>query len=247
MRASKIIHVVTCHAEGEVGDVIVGGVAPPPGGTLWEQFRFIANDGVLRNFLRHLAETGVRIIAAANEQFGFSYPEAGGWNHISFRQFAGPFTREDNELQGSNAVVVRPGKIYRSPTGIGCSPHGGFDRAGADDRGRRLSRPLPHRVGVRLPDRAGDHDRRPASHRVDYFGSGLDYRLESVYARCGRSVALRLPAHGYLATLKGGNPSVLRDLRSRLTRKWRWNTHFTTFCRSPKPILIISPEGWRKT
>ncbi len=28
MRTSKIIHVVTCHAEGEVGDVIVGGVAP---------------------------------------------------------------------------------------------------------------------------------------------------------------------------------------------------------------------------
>jgi len=122
MRASKIIHVVTCHAACEVGDVIVGDVAPPPGGTLWKQWRFIANDGVLRNFLRHLAETGVRIIAAASEQFGFSYPEAGGWNHISFRQFAGRFTREDNELQGSNAVVVRPGKIYRSPTGIGCSP-----------------------------------------------------------------------------------------------------------------------------
>ena len=90
MRASKIIHVVTCHAACEVGDVIVGDVAPPPGGTLWKQWRFIANDGVLRNFLRHLAETGVRIIAAASEQFGFSYPEAGGWNHISFRQFAGP-------------------------------------------------------------------------------------------------------------------------------------------------------------
>jgi hypothetical protein len=34
MRRSKIIHVVTCHAEGEVGDVIIGGVAPPPGETL---------------------------------------------------------------------------------------------------------------------------------------------------------------------------------------------------------------------
>jgi len=41
MRSSKIIHVVTCHAEGEVGDVIVGGVTPPPGETLWEQSRFI--------------------------------------------------------------------------------------------------------------------------------------------------------------------------------------------------------------
>lgn len=36
MRTSKVIHVVGCHAEGEVGDVIVGGVAPP-GDTIWEQ------------------------------------------------------------------------------------------------------------------------------------------------------------------------------------------------------------------
>ena len=46
MRARHVIHVVSCHAEGEVGDVIVGGVAPPPGATLWEQSRFIAEDGV---------------------------------------------------------------------------------------------------------------------------------------------------------------------------------------------------------
>jgi trans-L-3-hydroxyproline dehydratase len=52
---------------------------------------------------------------------GFSHPEGGGWNHISFCQFAGPLTREGNELQGSNACVIRPGKIDRSPTGTGCS------------------------------------------------------------------------------------------------------------------------------
>ena len=51
MRASRVIHVVSAHAEGEVGDVIVGGVASPPGDTLWEQSRFIANDGRLRNFV----------------------------------------------------------------------------------------------------------------------------------------------------------------------------------------------------
>lgn len=261
MRTSKIIHVVTCHAEGEVGDVIVGGVGPPPGQTLWEQSRFIALDGELRNFVlneprggvfrhvnllvpakdpraqmgfiimepqdtppmsgsnsicvatvlldtgilpmrepethlmleapggliavtaecrngkaerisienvpsfadrldaplevqglgslkvdiayggdsfvivdaaalgfviapdvaRDLSELGVRIIAAADEQLGFSHPEASGWDHISFCQFAGPLERKGNELQGSNAVAIRPGKIDRSPTGTGCS------------------------------------------------------------------------------------------------------------------------------
>jgi trans-L-3-hydroxyproline dehydratase len=70
---------------------------------------------------RDLAEMGIRIIAAANEQLGFSHLEAGGWDHISFCQFAGPLTREGNELQGPNAVIVRPGKIDRSPTGTGCS------------------------------------------------------------------------------------------------------------------------------
>jgi proline racemase len=261
MRTSKLIHVVACHAEGEVGDVIVGGVAPPPGDTLWEQSRFIARDGALRAFVlneprggvfrhvnlivpakdpraqmgfiimepedtppmsgsnsicvatvlldagilpmqepethltleapgglikvvaecregkaerisienvpsfadrldqpleveglgtlradiayggdsfvivdaatlgfvvapdeaRDLAETGMRITAAANEQIGFSHPETDGWDHVSFCQFAGPLTREGKALSGPNAVVVRPGKIDRSPTGTGCS------------------------------------------------------------------------------------------------------------------------------
>jgi proline racemase len=59
MRSSKIIQVVTCHAKGEVGDVIVGGVAPPPGETLWEQSRFIAKDGTLRNFVLNEPRGGV--------------------------------------------------------------------------------------------------------------------------------------------------------------------------------------------
>ena len=261
MRSGPVIHVVSCHAEGEVGDVIVGGVAPPPGATLWEQSRFIARDGRLREFLlneprggvfrhvnllvppkdpravmgfiimepedtppmsgsnaicvatvlldtgivameepqtrltleapggvieivadcrdgkaqriqvenvpsfaarldaplevaglgtlsvdiayggdsfvivdaaalgfsihpdeaRDLAEAGVKIVAAADAQLGFSHPLNPDWDHISFCQFAGPLTREGEALTGANAVMVRPGKIDRSPTGTGCS------------------------------------------------------------------------------------------------------------------------------
>lgn len=261
MRSSKLIHVVSCHAAGEVGDVIVGGVAPPPGATIWEQSRFIAEDETLRNFVlneprggvfrhvnllvppkspaaqagwiimepadtppmsgsnticvatvlldtgivpmteprttltleapaglvevtadcrdgkaerihlrnvpsfvarldatievaglgtltvdiayggdsfvicdakalgfaiepgeaRELAETGMKITAAANDQLGFHHPGETAWNHISFCQFAAPLERIDGALHGRNAVAIRPGKIDRSPTGTGCS------------------------------------------------------------------------------------------------------------------------------
>lgn len=261
MRSSRIVHIVGCHAEGEVGDVIVGGVAPPPGETLWAQSRFIARDESLRRFVlneprggvfrhvnllvppkhpdaqmgfiimepadtppmsgsnsicvstvlletgilpmqepetvltleapggliearaqcrggkveavtvrnlpsfaaqldavleveglgtlkvdtayggdsfvivsaealgfalaadeaRELAETGIRITAAANEQLGFRHPENPDWSHISFCQIAAEVRDVEGIKTGRNAVTVRPGKIDRSPTGTGCS------------------------------------------------------------------------------------------------------------------------------
>ncbi|ASY66982.1 2-methylaconitate racemase (plasmid) [Sinorhizobium sojae CCBAU 05684] len=59
MRSTKTIHVISAHAEGEVGDVIVGGVAPPPGETIWEQSRWIARDKSLRNFVLNEPRGGV--------------------------------------------------------------------------------------------------------------------------------------------------------------------------------------------
>ncbi len=59
MRSTRTIHVVSCHAEGEVGDVIVGGVRPPPGDTIWEQRSFIAKDGSLRAFVLNEPRGGV--------------------------------------------------------------------------------------------------------------------------------------------------------------------------------------------
>ncbi len=261
MRSKKVIHVVSCHAEGEVGDVIVGGVAPPPGNTIWEQSRWIAQDKKLRNFLlneprggvfrhvnllvppknpkaqmgwiimepedtppmsgsnsicvatvlletgilpmteplttmileppgglievsarcqdgkvievtvknvasfvdktgvslevegigtltvdtayggdsfvivdaqalgfsltpdeaRELAETGIKITNAANQQLGFHHPENPEWNHISFCQLAAPLQQENGKLLGRNTVAIQPGKLDRCPTGTGCS------------------------------------------------------------------------------------------------------------------------------
>jgi trans-L-3-hydroxyproline dehydratase len=44
MRARRVISVVGCHAEGEIGDVIVGGVLPPEGATLYEQMECMRRD-----------------------------------------------------------------------------------------------------------------------------------------------------------------------------------------------------------
>ncbi len=261
MRSSKLVHFVSCHAEGEVGDVIVGGVTPPPGDTIWQQSRYIAQDQRLRNFVlneprggvfrhvnllvpskdpratmgwiimepadtppmsgsnaicvatvlldtgmvpmvepqtlfsleapggiveimancrngkaeritvrnvasfadrldatlevagigslrvdtayggdsfvivdahalgfslkpdeaRELAQVGLTITQAANEQFGFQHPVLPQWNHISFCQFAAPLEIVDGVALGRNAVAIRPGKIDRSPCGTGCS------------------------------------------------------------------------------------------------------------------------------
>ena len=261
MRSSTVIHTVSCHAEGEVGDVIVGGVQPPPGDTIWEQSRFIASDETLRNFMlneprggvfrhinllvppknpraqmgwivmepadtppmsgsnsmcvatvlletgivpmqdpvtrlileppggiieieatcrdgkvervrvrnvpsfvdkldaqveveglgtltvdtayggdsfvivdaqalgfgltpdeaRDVAETGIRITNAANEQLGFHHPGNAEWAHLSFCQIAAPVRVVGAVKTGRNAVVIRPGKLDRSPCGTGCS------------------------------------------------------------------------------------------------------------------------------
>lgn len=261
MRSSRSINIIACHAEGEVGDVIVGGVAPPPGETLWEQSRFVARDQSLRNFVlneprggvfrhvnllvppkdpraqmgfiimepedtppmsgsnsicvatvlldagivpmtepetrllleapgglvevvaqcrdgkaeritvtnvpsfadkldvalevegigtltvdtayggdsfvivdahalgfsivpdeaRELAEAGIRITRAANEQLGFTHPTNPDWTHFSFCQIAAPVEQRDGILTAANAVAIQPGKIDRSPTGTGAS------------------------------------------------------------------------------------------------------------------------------
>lgn len=261
MRSTKTIHVISAHAEGEVGDVIVGGVLPPPGKTLWEQRSFIANDATLRNFVlneprggvfrhvnllvppvhpeadaafiimepedtppmsgsnsicvatvlldsgmfpmsepvteltleapgglvrvkavckngkaerifvrnvpsfvdqmdavittdiwgdvavhtayggdsfvivdaarfgfdivpaeaRDIAQAGITLTNAANEQLGFTHPENPDWSHISFCLFAGALIEGEDGFDTRSAVAIQPGKVDRSPTGTALS------------------------------------------------------------------------------------------------------------------------------
>ena len=53
MRTTKAITVIGCHAGGEIGNVIVGGVLPPAGDTVFEQMQALARDDSLRKLLLH--------------------------------------------------------------------------------------------------------------------------------------------------------------------------------------------------
>src|SRR5438128_1764926 len=51
MRTGRAITVVGCHAGGEIGNVVVGGVLPPPGATVFEQMQALRADDSLRRLL----------------------------------------------------------------------------------------------------------------------------------------------------------------------------------------------------
>src|SRR5215208_1019919 len=51
MRAARTLTVIGCHAGGEVGNVVVGGVLPPPGATVFEQMQALEQDDSLRRLL----------------------------------------------------------------------------------------------------------------------------------------------------------------------------------------------------
>jgi proline racemase len=52
MRTKRTITVVGCHAEGEIGDVVTGGIMPPPGATMFDRMRAMQRDhDDIRRFL----------------------------------------------------------------------------------------------------------------------------------------------------------------------------------------------------
>src|ERR671938_384293 len=51
MRARRVVTVVGCHAGGEIGNVVVGCVLPPPGETVFERMVTLRADDSLRRLL----------------------------------------------------------------------------------------------------------------------------------------------------------------------------------------------------
>jgi proline racemase len=68
-----------------------------------------------------IAAAGNALRAAADEQIGFQHPTLPEWNHYSFAYFTGSLESVGDALTSTNACVINPGKLDRSPTGTGCS------------------------------------------------------------------------------------------------------------------------------
>jgi proline racemase len=104
----------------------VAGIGTIKVDTAWGGDSFVIVDASLLGLeikpdqARDIAELGVRLTNAANEQIGFSHP-VNGWNHISFCQVTEPVHYREDVLSGASAVAIQPGKIDRSPCGTGCS------------------------------------------------------------------------------------------------------------------------------
>ena len=88
---------------------------------------------------RDLADVGMKITRAANEQLTFTHPTNSDWRHFSFTQIAKPIFFENGVAISKNAVAIQPGKIDRSPTGTGCSARLALlHRQGVLKRGDRM-------------------------------------------------------------------------------------------------------------
>ena len=62
------------------------------------------------------------LLREANLSIGFEHPTIEGLNYLSFCQFVEPLEKNSKSiLTGLNTVVIRPGKLDRSPCGTGTS------------------------------------------------------------------------------------------------------------------------------
>jgi proline racemase len=141
MRSTKTRHVVSAHAEGEVGDVIVGGVALPSGAGLCAMREALRRDqtrctsvlndpqgGVVRLVsllvppkdprTQAMAGLRVQIATATDGQPGVRHPENPDWRHLSvFRPRRRTADHGCRRVGSTHAVRIGRGQIDRLPAG----------------------------------------------------------------------------------------------------------------------------------
>jgi len=145
---------------------------------------------------RDICVAGTKITAAANEQLGFRHPQNPDIQRISFCQFAKPVIEESGQNVGKNAVVVRPGKVDRSPTGTGVSARLAVLHAkGLAGVGYTLQA----RSIIDWSNRRGSLDRWNNGNPTFNFGPCLDHWPVPVHTGSRGSLPGRLPPERYLA------------------------------------------------
>ena len=77
---------------------------------------------ILPDNAKSFVDIARELLKEANDQIGFQHPTIPNLNYISFCQFMEPiYTNEKGEKIAKNTVVIRPGKLDRSPCGTGTS------------------------------------------------------------------------------------------------------------------------------
>ena len=99
MRERHTITVVCCHAGGEVGNVVVAGVEPPPGETVFERMEALRADDSLRRFL--LREPRGSVAAHANLIVPSARPDC-AFGYVIMEP------TEYQAMSGSNTSCVAP-------------------------------------------------------------------------------------------------------------------------------------------
>ena len=233
MHARKVVHVVSAHAEGEVGDVIVGGVAPPPGRSLWDQSRFIARDGSLRSFVLNEPRGGV--FRHVNLLVPAKHPDAQMGFIIMEPEDTPP-------MSGSNSlcvatVLLETGVVpmHEPETRLVLEAPGGLIEAVASCRDGRVER-------VRVTNVPSFADRLDAALEVEGLGT---LTVDTAYG--GDSfVIVDAPALGFCLT-----PDEARDIAVtgvRITRAANEQLGFThlgnpewshvSFCQMAAPVEV---------
>ncbi|MBO0848058.1 MAG: proline racemase family protein [Pseudonocardia sp.] len=98
MRFSKSVHVIGCHAEGEIGNVVVGGIPPIPGHTMLDKRRYLREHADwLRQLL--LKEPRGNVVRSANVVLPSEHPEA-AMGYVVMESTEYPV------MSGSNTICV---------------------------------------------------------------------------------------------------------------------------------------------
>ena len=73
------------------------------------------------NNAKNFVNIAKELLNEANQQIGFNHPFMPELNYISFCQFMDPIINDGGYKKAKNTVVIRPGKLDRSPCGTGTS------------------------------------------------------------------------------------------------------------------------------